>query len=384
MQKRRLAFTHLLSAGMFAFSAVSEGAEFHRGYISIVGSSVVEPFAKAVGEKFSKGKRYQTPLLQSSGTGGGVKLFCEGLAAESPDVVLTSRPLKPKEVAECKSHGVDNILQLQIGYTASVFVQAKSAPPLALSRSQLRDAAAKWLAAGEGEPEQNPHKFWRDIDSSLPASRIEILGPPAGSGGYDAFIELISDPVCKARPWVSGGQSEPTADMLRKCRAIRDDGVYKEGRENDESHIARLMAAPNAVAMFDYGMLAQQGNRLRAIPIDGVEPSPATIAAKTYPAGRPLYVNAKQSSIIGAPGLKEYLAEFANENAWGEKGYLQSLGLIVMSPADRARMASNLKAAGISPSTAAAGGSASTRGGKTAKATKSGGQAKKSKQNSPK
>jgi phosphate transport system substrate-binding protein len=346
MQKKAFVLTALLGTGLFSASA---SAEFHRGYVSIVGSSAVSPYAKAVGERISKAKKLQMPLVQATGTSGGVKLFCEGLGVESPDIVIAARPMKQKERDECRSHGVDDILELKIGYDGLILAQSKKAPPLALTRKEARKALGKWVADDSGKPVLNPYKTWKEINPSFPDTPIEVYGPPPASGVYDALLDLISDLECKGRPWIPDGKGEPTPDMLRKCRALREDGVYVEGRENDEEFAARLGGAPGKVAIYDYELLNANTSHSRAIPIDGVEPDAGSIAAKAYAGSRPLLVYVKKANIGGTPGLREFIAEISSENALGDRGYLKTLGLIPMPADERVTYVAEVKDLGINP-----------------------------------
>lgn len=367
MRKNALALAALVGAGMFSATV---SAEFHRGYILIVGSSAVAPYTKAVGERLAK-KRFQTPLTQATGTNGGIKLFCEGLDVESPDIVATSRPMKAKERDECRTHGVGDVLELKIGYDALVLAQSKKAPPLALTRKEARLALSKWVADASGKLVLNPNKNWSDINPSFPASPIEIYGPPMVSGTADAFVDMLADLECKGQPWSVDGKTEPTVDMLKKCRALREDGAYIEGRENDEDLAAGLGAKPGKVAIFDYRLLSENAAHSRAIPIDGVEPDQYAIASKAYPGTRPLFLYVKQANIGVTPGLKEFVAEAASENAWGDKGYLKSLGLIVLPSDERATQTADIKALGITPvaAVASAGGTGKKAPAKGAKIT---------------
>ncbi len=367
MRKQILAHAALFSTILFSASAT---AEFQRGYIYTVGSTTVFPFAKAVGEKFSKTRKLQLPLLQSTGTGGGIKLFCEGTHGETPDIVNASRPMKDKERAECRANGVNDILEVKIGYDGLVMAQAKKAPPLALSRKEARSALAKWVPGPDGKPMLNPNKTWKQINPALPDSPIEVLGPPAASGTYDAFVDLISDMECKGHTWVAEGKTEPTPDMLRKCRAIREDGVYVEGREHDEVQLSRLAHAPGAVAIMDYKSFSEEHAQLRAVPIDGLEPTYDSIASRSYAGSRPLFLYVKSAHFGQTPGLKEYIAEFTSEHAWGEKGYLKSIGLVAMPPEERVAYIDAVKAQGISPSQSMASDEAPAKS--SAKAAKSG------------
>ena len=357
----------LAGAGLFSASA---SAEFHRGYVSIVGSSAVAPYAKAVGERIARAKGIQAPLVQATGTSGGIKLFCEGFGPESPDVVVTARPMKKKEIEECRSHGISDILELKIGYDALVLAQSKNAPPLALTRKEARKALAKWLVDSSNNMVPNPNKTWKDVNPALPATRIDIYGPPPVSGAYDALQDLISDLECKGPPWVSAGKADITPDMLKKCRSIREDRVYTEGRENDEDMAATLGNDPNKVVIYDYELLKANSKNSRAIPIDGVEPDASTISTKSYAGARPLMVYVKKDSISGTPGLREFIGEIASEGAIGEKGYLKSEGLIPMAADERATYAAEVKALGINPVSMGGGSSAASAGKKagTAKA----------------
>jgi phosphate transport system substrate-binding protein len=351
MHRHLLARAALISTALISGTAA---ADFQRAYIYTVGSSTVLPYAKAVGEHYSKAAKAQMPLQQSTGTGGGIKLFCEGAQGETPDIVNTSRPMKAKERKECQTNGVSDILEIKIGYDGLVMAQSKRSPPLSLSRKEARAALAKWVAGEDGKPVLNPNKSWNQINPALPEQPIEVLGPPAASGTYDAFVDLVSELECKGRPWVETGKTEPTPDLLRKCRSLREDGVYVEGREHDENQLARLAQAPGAVEIMDYRDFTEHHAHLRAVPIDGLEPSHETIAAKTYAGTRPLYLYVKTAHLGLTPGLKEYVAEFISEHASGDKGYLKTLGLVPMAADERATTIDAVKAQGISPSTAVA------------------------------
>lgn len=367
MRKNALALATLVGAGLFSATV---SAEFHRSYILIVGSSAAAPYTKAVGERLAK-KRFQTPLTQATGTNGGIKLFCEGLAVESPDIVATARPMKTKERDECRTHGAGDLLELKIGYDALVMAQSKKAQPLTLTRKEVRLALAKWVADASGKLVLNPNKNWSDINPAFPSTPIEIYGPPMVSGTADAFVDMLAEQECKGQPWSADSKAEPTVDMLKKCRALREDGVYVEGRENDEDMAAVLGSKPDRVAIFDYTLLSENAAHSRAIPIDGVEPDQYSIAAKAYPGTRPLFLYVKQANIGVTPGLKEFVAEAASENAWGDKGYLKSLGLIVLPSEERATQTADIKSLGITPvaAVASASGTGKKASGKGAKTT---------------
>jgi phosphate transport system substrate-binding protein len=222
MTRKIISMAAAVASALLAGSAF---AEYERGYVSMMGSSTVVPYAKAVGDKISRSGRIHAPLIQASGTGGGIKLFCEGLGSESPDIAIASREMKAKEKAECSRNGVSNVLDLKIGYDAVILAQSKKSEPWSLTRDEARLAFAKWIAGSDRKMVLNPNRTWHDVKSSLPGSPIELLGPPNTSATHDAFVDLISDMKCNGMPWVPAGSREISADMLHKCRSVREDRV---------------------------------------------------------------------------------------------------------------------------------------------------------------
>lgn len=346
MTRKIISLATIISGSLIA---TPSPADFQRGYVSMMGSTTVVPFAKAAADR-TKG---HAPLIQASGTGGGIKLFCEGHGAEAPDIAMASRAMKAKEKLDCQRNGVSQILELKIGYDAVILAQSKKSEPWTLTDKEARMAFAKWLAERNGPMALNPHKNWNDVKSSLPGTRIELLGPPTTSATHDAFIDLISDLECKGPPWVPAGALEPTADMLRKCRSVREDGVYKEGRENDETHVERVAdTVTPKLGVFGYKMVQENPTKLRAIPINGIEPTYENISSRAYLGTRPLYLYVKVNNIGRTPGLSEFLSEITSEGAWGDSGYLRKAGLITMSASERATYAEKMKDAGVSPTVA--------------------------------
>jgi len=342
----------LVLLGLTVFSTTSI-ADFQRGYVSIMGSSTVVPFAQAVADKISRGGRLHAPLIQSSGTGGGIKLMCDSLGAESPDIAIASREMKKKEKDECQKNGVD-VFELKVGYDGLILVQSRRAEPWSLTGKETRLAFAKWIANGP-QMDPNPNKTWHDVKPSLPATPIQVLGPPTTSATHDAFIDLISELECKHEPWVPAGASEPSADMLRKCRSVREDRVYQEGRENDLDQVSQIAASSGSeLGILGYKIYMDNTSKVRAIPIDGVEPTYENISAGTYIGARPLYLYVKTANIGRTPGFKEFLSEFINENAWGDKGYLRKEGLVSMPSTERSSYTNKLAAFGILPATSGA------------------------------
>jgi len=334
--------------GLFMVSLPTQ-ADFQRGYVSMVGSSTVVPFAKASADRFAKGGRFHEALIQASGTGGALALFCESNGAEAPDVALASRPIKAREKDACSKNGIGEVVELKIGYDALILVQSKKIDPWSLTAKEARLAFAKWLAQPDGTMSLNPNHTWKDVRDTLPAEPIAILGPPITSSSYDAFIDLISELECKQAPWVPAGAKEPTPDLLHKCRSVREDGIYRDG--DDEEHVALIASARHPeVGVFGYKLLQDHLKEVRAIPIDGIEPTYTNISSDAYPGSRPLYLYVKASAISKTPGLREFLSEVVSERSWGDNGYLRKAGLITLPASERDAIVSKLQSYGINPS----------------------------------
>ena len=328
----------------------------------MMGSSTVVPFAKAAGDHFSKGGRFHEPLIQSSGTGGGLKLFCEGMGPESPDVALASRAIKKREKDECAKNGLSDLVELKIGYDALILAQSRKSTPWSLTANETRMAFAKWIAKADGSMVLNPNHTWKDVRSTLPPEPIDLLGPPNTSGVHDAFIDLISELECTKSPWVPAGAKEPTPDLLHKCRSIREDGVYREGRDNDDSHVEIIAKSSlPEIGVFGYKMIQDHPQELRAIPIDGIEPTYQNISSDTYAGARPLYLYIKAGAIGRTPGLREFLSEITSEAAWGENGYLRKAGLITLPAQERDTLSQKLRDAGYTSAMTAASPSRKTK-----------------------
>jgi phosphate transport system substrate-binding protein len=292
--------------------------------------------------------------MQTASTGGGFKLFCEGLGAESPDIAMAVRQMKPAEKEACKKNGVE-FVEVKLGYDAVVMAQSNTAPAMALTRKDIRNATGMW-ALKDGKIAQNTARTWKDVNPALPATKVEIHGPSNTSGFYDTFVEMLAASECKAPVW-SG-----SADTSRKCRILRDPGVYVVDPIDSSAAVGQLAASPDIIGLVDFKTAEDNAKKIQAIPIDGVEPSYANIQSSAYPGTQPLLLYVKTASIGAIPGLKDYVAEFASENAISEKGYLKSLGLVSLPPDLRAAGREELKGYGISPSTAVA--AASSKGGK--------------------
>jgi phosphate transport system substrate-binding protein len=331
--------TWLMTGALAALTATSAQA---RDQIRIVGSSTVYPFATAVAEEFGRSTEYKTPIIESTGTGGGMKLFCAGVGVEHPDITDASRRIKPSEVALCEKNGVDEITEVKIGYDGIVFANSRKGPRLELSRRQIFLALAKQVPAPSGELIANPNRTWKDLDASLPDEKIEVLGPPPTSGTRDAFNELALEGGCKTFPEMEELEKKDPDRFKTVCRSLREDGAYVEAGENDNVIVQKLQANPHALGIFGYSYLDQNADVIQGSVIDGVEPTFDNIASGEYPVSRSLYFYVKNAHVGSVPGMREYIAEFTSEKAIGEYGYLAEKGLI---PAPKAQREKYRKAA---------------------------------------
>ena len=305
-------------------------AQAARDYISIAGSSTVFPFSSAVAEQFGRGTGFKTPKVESVGTGGGLKLFCQGLGPQYTDVANASRRIKASEVADCAKNGVKDIVEVKIGFDGIVLANAKASPTYRLSRQQVYMALAKQVPdpANPTKLIDNPYKSWSDIDKSLPNVKIEVLGPPPTSGTRDAFAELMLEKGCEGFSWLKELKSVDEKRFARVCTQIREDGAYVEAGENDNLIVQKLVANPNALGIFGYSFLEQNASKIQGSKIAGVAPTYDNIASGKYPVSRSLYFYVKNAHYEAIPGLKEYIEFFVSDDMAGPDGPLAQYGLV--------------------------------------------------------
>lgn len=308
-----------------------------RDYISIVGSSTVYPFATVVAEQFGKSTKFKTPKIESTGSGGGFKLFCTGVGLDTPDVTNASRAIKTSEVEKCKKNGVKDIIEVKIGYDGIVLANSKSAPQYKLTLRDVYLALGKHIPNPDGSESfvANPHKTWKDVRSDLPNERIEVLGPPPTSGTRDAFAELALEGGAKTFPWVAALKKEDKKAYKARVHSVREDGYYVEAGENDNLIVQKLQANHHALGIFGFSFLDQNVHSIQGAVIGGVEPEFESISDGSYPISRPLFFYVKKAHVLFVPGLRKYLEEFTSERSWGDEGYLSDRGLIPMSEKER-------------------------------------------------
>ncbi|MGE0371073.1 MAG: PstS family phosphate ABC transporter substrate-binding protein [Gammaproteobacteria bacterium] len=322
-----------------ALLAAAASAQAARDYISIVGSSTVYPFSTVVAEQYGKATKFKTPKIESTGTGGGFKLFCAGVGVEHPDITNASRAIKKSEYDACQQNGVKDIIEVKIGYDGIAIANSKKATQLQLTLRDIFLALAKEVPDPKGGDRvvPNPYKTWKDVNPALPANKIEVLGPPPTSGTRDAFAELALEGGCSTFSWIKDLKKKDEDQFKRICMTVREDGAYIEAGENDNLIVQKLESNPNAVGVFGYSFLDQNRDYVQGSVVDGVAAEYDAIAEGKYPISRPLFFYVKKAHIGVIPGIEDFLKEFSSEKAWGPEGYLSDRGLISMPDAERAK-----------------------------------------------
>jgi phosphate transport system substrate-binding protein len=305
-------------------------AQSNRDYISIVGSSTVYPFATVVAEQFGRTTSFKTPKVESTGSGGGLKLFCNGVGVETPDITNSSRRIKSSEVELCATNGVKEIVEVKIGYDGIVIANAIDAEQFSLTRKEIFLALAAQVPDPSGTQTlvENPYQKWSDINRALPDIAIEVLGPPPTSGTRDAFVELAMEGGCNEFAWIKAIKTSDENLYQTICQTLREDGRFIEAGENDNLIVQKLQVNSSALGIFGFSFLDQNSDSVQGSKVDGVEPTFDAIAAGQYPVSRPLYIYVKKAHVGAIPGITEYLEEFVSERAMGEDGYLSDKGLI--------------------------------------------------------
>lgn len=349
----------------------------NRDSVNIVGSSTVYPFATVVAERFGRSTTFKAPKIESTGSGGGMKLFCKGVGADTPDITNSSRRIKKSEYDKCQSNGVTDIVEVLVGYDGIAIANSKKSAQLQLSLKDIYLALAKDVPNADGKLVENPHKTWKDVNPALPAIAIEVLGPPPTSGTRDAFAELAmgggaqsiedlkalkglgaeeADKIKAAMAKLgmpegvyaalaeAKGKAPKGKDVFKTIAyAVREDGAYIEAGENDNLIVQKLQANPNAVGIFGFSFLEENGEKVQGSPVNGIAPSFDSIADGEYPVSRPLYFYIKGAHVGKISGIQEYAVEFTSNKAMGEDGYLPERGLIPLSDAELKQVQDDVK-----------------------------------------
>ena len=322
----------IAAAFLFAQPAVAE-----RDYISIVGSSTVYPFATVVAERFGSSSGYKTPIIESTGSGGGLKLFCAGIGIEHPDITNSSRRIKKSEIDRCASNGINDIVEIKIGYDGIVIANSVDKPRLEMLVRDVFLALAKDIPDPSGAEKvvPNPYKTWKEVNDALPATPIRVLGPPPTSGTRDAFAELALEAGCKTFDWIKAMRKSDKSAYKAICHTVREDGGWVEAGENDNLIVQKISADPDSLGVFGFSFLDQNTDVIQGAIMDDVAPEFENIANGSYSISRPLYFYVKSLHVNLVPGVKEFIDEFTSDRAWGDEGYLVDKGLIPMPNAER-------------------------------------------------
>lgn len=317
----------LTAASAVALAALT-GAAAARDQIRIVGSSTVFPYTQAVSEEFGNMTGNPAPVVESTGTGGGMKIFCQGVGEDHPDMTGASRAMKESEFALCQQNGVTDITEAMFGYDGlTVAVSRNSQHEWAFTEEQIFRALAAELPNEQGELVPNPNTNWSDVDPSLPEVRIEVFGPPPTSGTRDAFVELVMHDACGEIEFFQQLKETDADKWDEACSRMRQDGLFIEAGENDNLIVQRLQANPQALGIFGYSFLYENEDVLMPVAVNGVEPSFDTIVDGSYDVSRPLFIYIKNAHRGVIPGLEEFVTEYVSENAIGPDGYLADRGL---------------------------------------------------------
>lgn len=337
----------VLALGAASIAAAPLAAQEMRRNIRIVGSSTVYPFSRAVVERFARANPgVPTPIVESTGTGGGIKLFCGGVGAGFPDIANASRRMKLSEFRACAANGVSQITEVQVGLDGIAIATARATGLTGLTTRDVYVALAK---TPFGKP--NTTKTWKDVNARYPALPIRIYGPPSTSGTRSSVEDLLMEPGCAANPAMAAMKKTNEARYNQICKTIRSDGAYVDAGENDNLIVQKLEMNPGTVGLFGYSYLEHNDNRLKGLALNGVQPTYETIASFRYPGARPMFMYIKNAHLRAIPGIRAYAAEFVREGTFGPKGYLRPAGLIALSDAQRQRSAR--MATSMTPMTAA-------------------------------
>lgn len=308
-----------------------------RDSIRAVGSSTVYPFAKRVSETFARGNpEFTSPLIESTGTGGGIQLFCQGLGAQTPDIAHASRRMKASELETCRQNGVEEVIEIQVGLDGIAFASAQGGITMNLSPKIVYEA----LAANPYGKAQTA-RTWKDVDPSLPAEPILVYGPPSTSGTRDALKELVLEKGCQSDPAMKALKDSDEDNYKQICTEVRSDGAYVDQGEQDNLIVQKIQGNPKVVGVFGFSYLEENADKVQGLPMSGVQPTYDNIADFSYPGARPLYVYVKKAHIGVIPGLAEFLGAWTQN--WGKGGPLAAVGFVASPDDVQADMAGRIK-----------------------------------------
>jgi phosphate transport system substrate-binding protein len=340
MSRFLLSFTFLIFLPLSALSFSFQSAG--RNHIQIVGSSTVYPFTSVIAEEFGRNTKFKTPIVEATGTGGGFKLFCLGVGINYPDFSNASRKIEESEMKKCYENGVKGVVEIKIGYDGIVLANSRLGKKYSLTKKQIFLALAMQVPDGKGSLINNPYQKWSDIDKNLPQINIAIYGPPTTSGTRDAFVELVMEEPCMEI--VEYSKVFIDAKIRKKqCHLIRSDGKFIEAGENDNLIVQKLRNDKDALGIFGFSFLEENGELLQSSLIDEVTPSFANITSGAYPVSRPLFIYFKKEHLELIDGMREFVGEIASRDTIGKDGYLLQKGLIPLTESEYKKVSLELK-----------------------------------------
>lgn len=325
---KKMLFALPLVALVVACGGSGSGGSGAGAQLKVVGSSTVYPFTTAVAEEFQRANPGSSVIVESTGTGAGIKLFCSGIGGGTPDMVNASRPMKKSEYEDCVTAGAKNVIELPVGIDGLTLIQAKDQPPLNLTVEQIYQA----LAANPYNKGPNRAQTWQDIDPSLPATKIRVLGPPPTSGTRDSLAELILDKGCNSDPAMKALKESDENKHKDVCTKIREDGLYVEAGENDNLLVQKVSADPGALGVLGYSFLEENADRVSPVSIAGVTPTEETISDLSYPGSRRLYLYVKGEHVTAKPAIRRFLEAYSK--SWNKGGLLNKRGLVPLAQAE--------------------------------------------------
>lgn len=303
--------------------------------IKIVGSSTVAPFSTAVAEQFGASSKFPTPIVESTGTGGGFQAFCQAIGPDEPSISNASRRIKASEVELCQEAGITEIVEVKIGFDGIVLANATDAPELELTKDIIYRALAAELPDGQGGWVSNPNESWKDVADHLPDMQIIVSGPPPTSGTRDAFVEIAMEGGAVALPEMAALKSSDSSEFKRRAHNIRNDGAWIDSGENDSAIVQTLLKSNDSVGIMGFSFLEQNLDRIKGARVGGVSPVFEEIASGNYKISRSMYFYVKKQNVQLVSGIDAYVAEFTSEGSWGPDGYLADKGLIPLPEAER-------------------------------------------------
>ncbi len=324
----------LFLSSIFILCGAGSSPVMAREQIRAVGSSTVYPFVTVAAEQFGQGGKFKTPIVESTGTGGGFKLFCEGVGEKTPDIANASRQITSSELELCNKNGVTDIAEIAIGYDGIVLASKKGIKPLDISRKNIFLALAREVPDASGRLLKNFHQKWNEIDAKLPAYNIEVYGPPPTSGTRDAFVELAMEKGCEQVKEFAVAYPDEKI-RKKKCHLIREDGKFIDSGEDDNIIVQKLFSNEKAVGILGYSFVEENSGKVQANKVDGVLPGFETIESGKYSVSRSLYIYVKKQHVGIIPGIIEFLVEMTSESATGDAGYVSERGLLPLKDEER-------------------------------------------------